>query len=218
MSVFAYDPEKVRAWSNSVVEFLNGGYESIRECSNKFNEQVEALVQPNVWTGAAAAQNYQNFLDTHNAMVNFINNFGSSFEQAMNKVNANVAELEVSNLGADTNVSNSFGSLTYDQLQSMSEENINKNVVRYDYAVISKIGQELNKILSTLKDTSTKLESKIDELNNGSSMWDGNAAETAKETLTNVLKTNMNVVFETLNICISNISAAAEAAQNADRA
>lgn len=218
MSVFAYDPESAKAWANSVVNYLNGGNESISACSKKFSEQIEKLVQPNVWTGAAASQNYQNFLETHQALVKFVNNFGSAFEQAMNSVNKNVASLEVSNLGKDTNVSSAFGSLSYDELTTLSEENISKDVVRYDYATISGIGSALNGILTTLESVNSNLTNKINELNNGSSIWDGDAAESAKENLSRTLKTNMDKVMETLNVCIKNISSAAEAAQKADTA
>lgn len=216
MSVFAYDPEAAKAWANKVVEYLNGGSESVSACSKKFSEQIEKLVQPNVWTGAAASKNYQNFLETHQALINFVNNFGNAFQEAMNSVNASVANLEVANLGADTNVSSTFGTLSYDQLTQLSQENINKDVVRYDYATISGIGNALNSIYSSLESINSSLSSKINELNNGSSIWDGNAAESAKENLSSTLKTNMDKVMEALNVCIKNISTAAEAAQTAD--
>ncbi len=216
MSVFAYNPEAVKTWSNSVINFLNGGSDSIQACSKKFSEQVEKLVQPNVWTGAAAAKNYQNFLDTHKALINFVNNFGNAYEEAMNEVNKNVANLEIANLGTDTNVSSTFGTLTYDQLAQLSEENIKKDVVRYDYATISSIGTALKQILTTLENVNSNLSKKIDELNNGSGMWDGGAASEARENLSSTLKVNMDKVIDALNICISNISAAAEAAQMAD--
>ena len=163
MSVFAYNPDSARTWANSVVNYLNGGGESVSACSKQFNEQVEKLVQPNVWTGSAAAQNYQNFMDTHNALIKFINSFGDSFQEAMNSVNKSVANLETSNLGVDTNVSSAFGNLSYDQLATLSEENVNKSEVRYDYATISSIGSALKNIESSLENIHTGLKSKIQE-------------------------------------------------------
>ncbi len=215
MSVFAYDPEAVRTWGNTVINYLNGGSESISSCSKRFSQQIENLVQPNVWTGAAAHQNYQNFLETHQALINFVNNFGQAFESSMNSINANVANLETSNLGTTTNVS-SFGNLSYDQLSQLSEENIKQDVVKYDYAAITSIGSELNSIFTDLEGINEKLRNKISELNNGSSIWDGDAAENAKETLLEILQSNMTKVNEALQICISNIKTAAEAAQAAD--
>lgn len=217
MSVFAYDPSAVKAWANSVVNYLNGGTESVGACSKKFSEQIEKLVQPNVWTGAAARQNYQNFLDTHKALVAFINNFGESYETAMNEINKAVGNLEVANLGVDTNVFESFGTLSYSELSALAEQSIGVEVVRYDYATISGIGTVLANIKSTLDSVYEGLKNKIAELNNGASMWDGDSAESAKTNLTNVLTTNMNKVNEGLDICIKNISEAAEAAQIADR-
>ncbi len=216
MSVFAYNPESAKAWATSVINYLNGGAESINGCSKKFSEQIEKLVQPNVWTGAAAAKNYQNFLETHQALVNFVNSFGEAFEQAMNSINASVANLEVANLGTNTNVASTFGTLSYDQLTTLSQQNINQDVVRYDYATISGIGSALNSILQSLEQINGSLNAKINELNNGSSIWDGNAAESAKQSLSSTLKTNMDKVVEALNVCIKNISDAAEAAQTAD--
>ncbi len=217
MSVFAYDPEKAKSWANNIVNYLNGGAESISACSKKFNEQTEKLVQPNVWTGPAALKNYNDFLETHQALVKFVNSFGEAFEQAINSVNASVSQLEIANAGGVTNsISSTFGSLSFAQLTTLSQENINKEVVRYDYATISSIGTALNSILSSLESINTSLNNKINELNNGSSIWDGNAAENAKETLSNTLKTNMSAVIEALNVCIKNIAAAAEAAQAAD--
>lgn len=217
MSVFAYNPEAAKSWANAVVNYLNGGAESVEGVSKKFNEQIEKLVQPNVWTGTAALQNYQNFLDTHQALVNFINGFGQTFEEAMNELNKSVAQLETSNLGNASGISSSFGTLTYNQLSALSQENINKDVVRYDYATIQGIGTALNGILSSLTTINERLVSEINKLNNGSSIWDGNAAESAKESLSTTLKNNMDKVIEALNVCIKNISGAAEAAQAADQ-
>ena len=81
MAVFAYNPDAAKSWANSVVNYLNGGSESVSACSRRFSEQIEKLVQPNVWTGAAAAKNYQNFMDTHQAMIKFINSFPASLSK-----------------------------------------------------------------------------------------------------------------------------------------
>lgn len=218
MSVFAYDPSAAKAWANGIVEYLNGGSESVNACSKKFNEQVEKLVQPNVWTGAAASKNYQNFMEVHNALISFTNSFGEAFEESMNSINTAVANLEIANLGADTNVSSTFGSLTYDQLTALSEQNIDKEVVRYNYDVIISIGEALTSIESTLESVYEGLKNKINILNNGSSVWDGEGAESSKTNLLNVLDTNMTKIKEGLSVCIKNISEAGKAAQSADRA
>lgn len=217
MAVFAYNPVSVSSWSKEVLNKLNGETESVNECSKKFNEQIEKLVQPNVWTGAAASQNYQNFMETHQALITFVNKFGMAFEEAMNSVNKSVNELEVANLGRDANVLETFGTLNYNQISALSEENINKEVIRYDYAAIIDIGNVLNQIKGTLEKVSESLKVKINELNNGTSMWDGEAAEKSKERLQQTLTTNMQKVFESLNVCINNITAAAKDAQAADR-
>ena len=45
MSVFAYDPNLAKNWANEVVNYLNGGADSVSNISKKFNEQIETLVQ-----------------------------------------------------------------------------------------------------------------------------------------------------------------------------
>lgn len=214
MSVFRYDPTLVNNWSNAVVEYLNG---DIQRCSSDFNSQIEALIQPGVWTGAAASQNYHDFMDTHNAMLKFINAFGAAFQEAMTSVSKNVADLEIANLGADTNVAGSLN-LNYQQMNEYAEQNINKDAVIYDYAAIVSIGSELNSIRTNLSDVYEKLKTKIAEVNNGSGLWDGDAAAKAQEELSSTLTTNMSKVLEYLDKCISNIKTAGENAQNADRA
>ena len=156
-------------------------------------------------------------MDTHNALIRFSNEFGQSFSQAMTDVAKSIADLEIANLGADTTVTSNFGQLNFSQITEMSEANINKEVVTYDYGVISEIGTALSSIKGNLEGVKNTLDSELAKLNSGSGIWDGNAAEIAKETLTNVLNTNMSQIFEALNTCISNISAAAEAAQMADQ-
>ena len=210
---FAYDPERVRVWANEVVNYLNGGNVSINNCSKKFSEQIEKLVQPNVWTGAAAAKNYQNFLDAHQSMINFVNKFGRVFEEAMNSENRSLARLESSNLAPDTNVASTFGTLSYEQLNALSEQNILKDHTTYDYVTISSIGEELKNILFQVESVKTDLVNKINEINNESGMWDGNKADESRKILKDALDTGMNDIEETLNICISNISVAAENAR-----
>ena len=216
MSGIAYNPERVKAWANSVVNYLNGDSDCIGYCSRKFSEQMEKLVQPNVWTGDAASQNYHNFLETHQALVTFVNSFGEAFEQGMNEINKIVNNLEVANLGVNTNVASTFGTLSYDQMSTLSEENVKTDTVKYDYTTISSIGEALKQIYGNLESINTNLTTKINELNDGSEMFEGNTAQGVKESLTNTLNTNMQKVMECLNICISNISAAAEAARTVD--
>lgn len=215
MAIFAYDPSAAKTWANAIINYINGGAVSISSVSKRFDEQIEALIQPNVWTGDAASKNYQNFLDTHQALVNFSNSFGQAFEESMNSVNTSVSNLEISNLGTDSNVS-SFGGLSFEQLKALTPATIATDVVRYDYAKISGIGEKLNTIQSDLDSIYKLLESKINELDSGSSIWDGDAAGSAKTTLLTTLKNNMDAVMENLTICISNIRTAAEAAEAAD--
>ena len=212
-----YDPTEVKNWSNAVVDYLDGGGVSIKGCTNKFNEQMEKLVQPNIWTGAAAAKNFQNFMETHNALIKFTNEFGGAFSSAMTEVAKNVNDLEVGNLGENTNVSATFGSLSYSQLNEMAVKNINQDAVRYDYTAIVGIGSELARIKTSLTEVRSSLVNKINELDSGREIWDGGAAAAAREELTSVITKNMEEIEKTLDICIKNIATAGEKAQHADQ-
>lgn len=213
MSVFAYTPEMFNPWAKGISECLNGGEESVGSCSRKFSEQVEKLVQPNVWTGPAAKKNYENFLETHQALIKFINSFGEEFSRAMKELSTNVAGLEKANLG-ETSVE--ALQMNYNQLNTLSEQNIATNEIRYDYATIISIGSALNQIKQTLDNVFSKLQTEIKRINDGSGMWDGASAQKNCEAILGVLEPNIKSVQETLNICISNISTAAESAQQFD--
>lgn len=217
MSVFQYDPSLAKTWSQAVVNYLDGDGESVRACSQKFSQQMEVLVQPNVWTGAAAYQNYQNFMETHNAMIKFINQFGMAFEEAMRNVTASIQELEVSNLGKNTNVSSNFGTLSYQQISELAQANINQEHVTYDYAQIMSIGENLKSIRSSLDSVVASLKSKINELASGAGIWEGDAATSARENLLSTIERNMPEIISALEKCDQNISAAGQNAQAADR-
>ena len=99
----------------------------------------------------------------------------------------------------------------------ISEENINKELVTYNYNAISEIGESLKQINSQLETVvNEKLKTEINKLNDGSKVWDGDAAQGAKDSLLNTLTTNMQKVTECLQVCIDNISSAAKEAQAAD--
>ena len=46
-----YNPVKFKEWANGVISIVE---QSINECSKSFSAQMEALVQPGVWSGSAA--------------------------------------------------------------------------------------------------------------------------------------------------------------------
>lgn len=211
---FVYDPITAKNWANAVIECLDGGSESVKGCTTQFNEQIEKLVQPDIWTGTAASQNFQNFMQTHNALVTFTNKFANAFSEAMENVAKNVGSLEVANLGNADNIN--FGSLSYAQITEMQSKTIDIGVVRYNYGVISSIGDALADIKNKLVNVRETLLNKIKELNSGAEIWDGQAAESAKTELLSIVESNMNEIESTLDVCIKNISGAAEAAKQAD--
>ncbi len=212
MAIFRYDPIRINEWSNKVARYLD---ENISSCSKEFGQQMDALAQPNVWTGAAAAKNYEDFTATHKALIQFINAFGTSFQEAMNSVNKNVENLEVSNLGGNTNVAGAMN-LSYSNISDYVPEIIRQEAVVYDYARILEIGGSLKSIKERLTEVYGNLEREIMQVNDGTGLWDGEAAASAHDELLETLTTNMKTVLSNLEICISNISQAAENAQNAD--
>ncbi len=214
MATFTYEPEQFKSWATAVKNYLNGESDSIKKITEDFTAQMETLVQPNVWTGPAASQNFENFKDTHNALVQFINNFGDVFTQAMRELNATVQDLETGNLGNAATVNVTLDD--YNAIQNLADQNINVTTVKYDYATISNIGVELNKIATNLENVKSSLDSKLGEVGTSSEIWGGNKAENSKNDLKTSLENGYRSVKQNLDICISNIKTAAENASSVD--
>ena len=123
----SYNPEKFKVWANDVMSYIDGASVSINTCSKDFGRQMENLVQPGVWSGDAAKTNYNLFKETHDALVQLTNNFGKAFEEAMNDVNANLKNLEVTNLGKMTNTAN-YGNLSAAQIEEAEHEKMANKV------------------------------------------------------------------------------------------
>lgn len=215
-NTLSYDPSSFKQWCDRVIDCLIGESSSIKICSNKFTEQMTKLREPGVWSGAAAAQNYDNFVKTHRDLLQFVNRFGLAFQEVMNTFKNKISSLENINLATLTNVE-SFGEVIYSNISDFNEDVVNKEVVEYKYDVILTISQELKTISSMLLQVNNSLIHEIETLNNGNKVWDGNAAQNTKETLSNILKTSMEEITNDLNICIKNIEIAAQNAKGADR-
>ena len=57
-NMFIFNPAEVRTWAGRVLNNFNGGDSNTAiGCSKEFGQQLEKLVQPNVWTGDAAKKN-----------------------------------------------------------------------------------------------------------------------------------------------------------------
>lgn len=213
---FTFDPDRVNIWVNDVNTCLNGEEPSLYRTCMLFNEQLQKLVQPDVWTGSAAARNYQAFVETHNIMVDFINLFSSVFKEKMSYITYELMDMENDKYFYDYSILNMFGVLNYNNLKKLSEQNINKSIIRYDYNTISAIKNALNIIFDDLTEVRKTLEGKLEVLNDNTGLWDGSAALNAKEDLSNLLKTNMDKIFEHLDTCINNIELALENAKSVD--
>ncbi len=220
MATIIYDSARMKQWSNEVIGLIDGtnGGDSIKNCADKFYAQIEVLVQPNVWTGAAAVKNYNDFKATYNTLIDFSNEFGKDFGDAMEKIAKNINSLELANLGSDTSVSSTFGDVTLANLDEMTNQNIAKEIVTYDYDKISAISTELDAIKISLENVKKSLMDKIAKIDNDSDMlWEGNAAGEFKSIILNCVNTNMPDIINGLDRCISNIKTAGENAQAADR-
>ena len=76
--------------------------------------------------------------------------------------------------------------------------------------------KELNEALAVMQTNQAELAGKMEELNDGTGLWDGSAALNAREDLSDLLKTNMDKIFEKLDICIGNIELALENSKSVD--
>ncbi len=214
MAVFRYNPSEVPKWGQTIVEIIGS---KMKSCSDKFKAQIDALMKPDVWSGDAAAKNLKNFEETHTAMVKFINEFGDAYEQAVQTLSTNVRELEHANLGKETNVTPV--SLDHVALQEFSTQIATAEVV-YDYETISSIQEALAAIKTELEGAYDELLEQIKKVDNGSGMWDGQAAQEERDEMMRILNDNMKAggkIFSTLQRCIDNINQAAINAYNADK-
>lgn len=217
MSVFRYDKEMVRNWATKINGLISGGGDSFRESFYKFIAQMEIMVEPGTWTGSAAAKNFQNMDETLGVMIRFSNEFGTGFTSAIKSVNDAVADLEINNLGTDTDVANALNSLEYQNIKDNSGNiTVQKDLVTYNKEKLAEVTSNLTNIKSNMSSLSSKLTSDLEQLNNGTGMWDGELAERTKESLTSVAQRNLDTIIENLGKCISNVEQATEAARQFD--
>ncbi|MDE6284997.1 MAG: hypothetical protein K2M17_04555 [Bacilli bacterium] len=216
---FCWNPEGAQAWADGVIDFLNGPSNSVRSCSNQFSEQVRDLIEGRLWVGSAARQNYKNFYNAQEALKNFTDKFGRTFSEAMDSISVSIARMESNNLGSDTNAATAFGDLTYDEIEEIANLTVDDSITKYSKNKIVGIADQLGNILNTLQGIQANLEDKVKELNRGDeTIWDGEAAEETKQTLSRVLNEGMNEIHSTFTTCINNVRAAAENAISGDRA
>ena len=216
MPIFRYDIEKVRTWANGINNLISGDGDSFRAAFNKFVAQMQIMVEPGTWTGSAAQKNFQNMDETFNTMVRFSNTFGTTFTDAIKSINDQVANLEISNLGTDTNVSGALNSLEYINIKSFEQANVQIDKVTYDPVKLATVTAELNTILNSIDNIHNELTRQLDYLDNGTGIWDGELAYSAKSTLTSIMQSNLTSIMDNLRKCISNVELATEAARQFD--
>ena len=215
MSTFTYTPA-VGPWVGKVTNLINGvGYNSIYDNIKKFEGQMEALLQPGVWTGYAALQNYQNFDSALKAMIEFANLFGGTFVDVMKEITQKVAYLEISNLGADTNINGVLQDQSYVNMPNLAFINATTEYVTYNVEQIEAIDAQLNSIFQNMEQVKAEIINALNELNRGDGeLWDGQSAEDAKTSLTIALNNGYTKVSDALMVCINNIKNAAQAARS----
>ncbi len=214
MAVFKYVPEGMKSWVNQILDDIGGSGDTLKGASDKFKAQIDALMQPGVWTGSAAKANFDNFVTTHDAFVAFANSFMAEFQSSMTELNTQVGQLETDNLGSALD---GLGEITKVDLSNFDAKTIDTDYVTYDYATIVSIGEELDSIRENLSVFKSNIDSHLARIGNGTEeCWEGNAAASTYETLKSIVDTNMETINTDLNRCISNIKQAGENAQTAD--
>ena len=209
-----FNANQFDAWSKGVLNCLDGDSNSVRSCSKKLAEQIEILVQPGVWSGAALKTNYNNFFNAHKALITFVNTFGDKYKEAMNEVNKSMALLETTNLGVNPDASN-YGNLNYSAIENRIQAvSVNEEDITYDYYKIKEIAGELKKIKNTLDEVFSKMEKKISSLTDGA--MTGKKANDSVSELNLCVKINYKDIADALDICISNIMTSAENAESAN--
>ncbi len=206
-----YNPVKFKEWANGVISIVE---QSINECSKSFNAQMEALVQPGVWSGAAAKENFQRFKDIQDALVKLTNEFGKKFGEAMNSVNETVKDLEVTNLGVNTNATQ-FGKLNFSDIEEAAKQNVETEEVVYSYTKMDSIADELQKINNKLSATVEDLVKEVSKLTTTGAMTGASAEELVKS-LKSCVTENYEPVGEMFNARIKDIKQASDNARNVD--
>ncbi len=219
-----FNPTAASTWTKSMIAYLSGdgggdasGGGSVGGEAARLKEQMNNLLQPNVWTGAAAMKNFENFVETYNSMVRFVNQFGEAFKEAMKDVATKIGSLEAANLAESGDyVSAPFGDVTYENIANMDTTSIDTENVVYDYGIITGIGAIMNSIRVCLENHVNALKNLLEQIGSDSDTWGGTAAENTKSELLNIINSNMPAIYESLDLCINNIKTAAENAQNLD--
>lgn len=222
MAVFTYDAQLVKNWATRLINLFNGGSESIANCTTKFSNIMNSeLALPDVWTGPAAVKNYNNFIETYNAVAKLFSDFGLEFTEMMKEINQNVASLETANLGDASSISGVLNDLSFEGVKPIDPNglsNINKEYVRYAMDKIEDAAGKLNETYEEFQSVLQNMLNTISELDSGKGIFDGNAARASQERLSGVITKNREEINKGLTTCINNIKEAAESARNADRA
>lgn len=211
---FVYDPAQVSAWCRIVTDYISGGGDSFQNCLKKLNEQLEKLVQPNVWSGESAKANYDNFIQASNSFVSFLNSFNGVFSTTMTEFAKNVQNLEVSTLGVNSNIMGTFGTIDRVALDSMSQTNVNTDKVVYNFNVLNDIFDNLRSISQMLGASYDGLNKTLNQIGDNSEFWTGDTANQMRAELQKILTNSYNEWYALLEQCTNNIMEAKMAAYN----
>ncbi len=215
-NIFRYDPELFSKWVRDIDSLIAGDGLDVRSFSSEvkdFQGVMGELVQPGVWEGSAAYANYNNMYEALCTMVTFYRNFDEAFVNSMKSATEQIAQLEISNLGADTNIAGVLSNFEAQTISANAADLANKEKVVYDIAKISMIGAKLKKLQYEMSITNSRLAQYLSMLDNGSGMWDGNLALNVRGQLTQVVQKDSNDIFNAIEKCIQNIIEAGASAE-----
>lgn len=218
MTVLKYDPDLIKNWASRIIGKVNDGSEnSFSTVTKQLGEILNKVASEKYWTGAAAAKNYTDFVETNNNFIKFLNDFGKTFSESMQEFNSNINELEVTNLGQATNVANEFGQLSYVQVNETLKESIETSEVTYDYDALIELSNQARNVRDSIDEVKNNLFNIISEVGENGNFWTGVAAEKTKQELINLLNQRLAKVKEGLEVCINNFETAANNAKAADK-
>ena len=107
----------------------------------------------------------------------------------------------------------------YNKLSTDFDNNVDTQVVSYNYAKIAEINENLNNVKiafqNFISDTITFVESNIDS---GIGTWDGGFAESWKDGLKASLNKNKDDISASIDVCLNNIKEALANAQQLNTA
>lgn len=208
-----YNTAKITDWATNVRNILGNDKTNVNtfgSCRNRLMGYLNDLKDPNVWRGPAAYQNLKEYKEMLDSFITFTNKFGTAFDGITHALGSTISVCQGLILTEEEQTQ-----LT-ENLEQSDDQNIDIDKVVYDYTKMSEIFNGLTEVQKNMFNAKQNLLDEINKLNNGSGLWDGNVAYTAKIKLTSEVEFRYADFIKKLDVVLNNIKAASDNARKTD--